>query len=163
MQGETTRKNSYGTALVLSVFMICATILVAIYMLSYLPKNDSSLQNTSFATTTITSSSTVLKDFSTTTKEKEEVVTLYDGISDAGFVQFAKEIIDVRCPFYVPDGATYRDCLSSWVAKMEQASLVEQVDEVHAYCEMFSKKFASQISFEMGELFSKCVLYRLSS
>lgn len=105
----------------------------------------------------------------TTTKETPKATTttsvpsnpLYNGITDVGFVSFASSVIDKKCPFYVPDGVTYHQCLSDWTEDLEKKSLPEQVDEVHAYCEMFSKKFADKVSFESSELFTKCAIYKL--
>ncbi len=86
---------------------------------------------------------------------------LYKGITDTGFVTFAHATIDKRCPFYEPNGVAYHECLSDWMSELEKKLLVEQVDEVHAYCEMFSKKYADSISFESSELFTKCSIYKL--
>jgi hypothetical protein len=87
--------------------------------------------------------------------------SLYAGITDVPFVTFATTVIDKRCPFYIPDGTTYRECLTDWVDELSKKLLVEQVDEVHAYCEMFSAKYADAISFESSELFTKCSIYKL--
>lgn len=102
------------------------------------------------------------------TIEDKKVVTttptesgLYKGITDSSFVSFALKTIDKRCPFYEPNGVVYHECLSDWVSQLEKNLLVEQIDEVHAYCEMFSKKYTDSISFESNELFTKCSIYKL--
>jgi hypothetical protein len=79
----------------------------------------------------------------------------------AGFVTFASIEIDKRCPFYKPDGVSYKQCLSDWVDELSKPLLVEQIDEVYAYCEVFSKKYSESISFEQSELFTKCSIYKL--
>jgi hypothetical protein len=101
------------------------------------------------------------------TPQKSEVVAtsstndIYKGITDAGFVTFASIEIDKRCPFYKPDGVSYKQCLSDWVDELSKPLLVEQIDEVYAYCEVFSKKYSESISFEQSELFTKCSIYKL--
>ncbi|MFA5131937.1 MAG: hypothetical protein WC444_01265 [Candidatus Paceibacterota bacterium] len=87
--------------------------------------------------------------------------TLYDSIPDKDFVNFAKTIIEPRCPFYVPNGITYRECLSDWEQGLEAKTLTEAVDEVHAYCTTFTKKYTDESSLEGQELFLKCAIYKL--
>ena len=88
---------------------------------------------------------------------------LYASIKEKDFVQFATTVIEKRCPFYKPDGVTYRGCLSDWEEELANKSMVEQVDEVHAYCSMFTKKYTDETSLEGTELFLKCSIYKLQS
>jgi hypothetical protein len=83
------------------------------------------------------------------------------GITEKDFVAFAQNTIEKRCPFYKPDGVTYRQCLSDWEQDLESKSLSEQADEVHAYCSTFTKKYVDEESLEGQELFLKCAIFKL--
>lgn len=85
----------------------------------------------------------------------------YSFIKENDFVQFAKNTIEKRCPFYKPDGATYRECLSDWEQSLEDKVLIEQADEVHAYCSTFTSKYVDDTSLEGSELFLKCSIFKL--
>lgn len=86
---------------------------------------------------------------------------LYSFIKEKDFKQFAETVIEKRCPFYKPDGVTYRECLSDWEQNLESKLLTEQVDEVHAYCSTFTKKYVEETSIEGTELFLKCSIFKL--
>lgn len=86
---------------------------------------------------------------------------LYSFIKEKDFTQFAETVIEKRCPFYKPDGVTYRECLSDWEQSLESKLLTEQVDEVHAYCSTFTKKYVDETSIEGTELFLKCSIFKL--
>ncbi len=86
---------------------------------------------------------------------------LYSSITDKDFVNFATSVIEKKCPFYKPDGVTYRTCLSDWEQSLEDKNMVEQNDEVHAYCSKFTNKYAEESSLEGQELFLKCAIYKL--
>jgi len=86
---------------------------------------------------------------------------LYVSIQEKDFVNFAITEIEKKCPFYKPDGVTYRGCLSDWEESLVSKSMVEQVDEVHAYCSNFTKRYADETSHEGTELFLKCSIYKL--
>jgi hypothetical protein len=83
------------------------------------------------------------------------------GITEKDFVTFAQNTIEPRCPFYKPDGATYRGCLGDWEQDLESKNLTEQNDEVHAYCSKFVAKYADEQSLEGQELFLKCAIFKL--
>lgn len=85
---------------------------------------------------------------------------LYASIKDEGFVAFATTIIEKRCPYYKPDGATYRECLGDWEQELANKLITEQQDEVHSYCSTFTVKYATETSFEGQELFLKCAIYK---
>lgn len=86
---------------------------------------------------------------------------LYSFIKEKDFKQFAETVIEKRCPFYKPDGVTYRECLSDWEQTLESKVLTEQADEVHAYCSTFTKKYVDETSLEGTELFLKCSIFKL--
>ncbi len=85
---------------------------------------------------------------------------LYASIDDKKFVQFATTTIEKKCPFYKPDGITYRACLSDWEQELEGKNLVEQNDEIHAYCSTFTQKYTDETSLAGQELFLKCAIYK---
>jgi hypothetical protein len=86
---------------------------------------------------------------------------LFATITEKDFVDYAQHVIESRCPFYRPDGTTYRTCLSDWEQDLESKVLVEQADEVHAYCSTFTNKYADESSLEGQELFLKCAIFKL--
>jgi hypothetical protein len=94
---------------------------------------------------------------------KEMQNTLYDSIIEKEFVNYAKDTIQKRCPFYEPDGVTYRQCLADWEQELADAVIPELTDEVHAYCSTFTAQYADETSLEGMELFLKCSIYKLSS
>ncbi|HCC05868.1 TPA: hypothetical protein DEP94_00665 [Candidatus Nomurabacteria bacterium] len=103
-------------------------------------------------------------DVSNYVKEQDADTTptdLYSSIKEKDFTQFAETTIEKRCPFYKPDGITYRECLSDWEQGLESKLLTEQVDEVHAYCSTFTKKYVDETSMEGTELFLKCSIFKL--
>lgn len=109
------------------------------------------------ATTTPATSTPVTKKAATTSIP----AGLYSFITEKDFVAFAQTAIERRCPFYKPDGATYRSCLSDWEQSLEATVLTEQADEVHAYCSTFTAKYVQESSPEGQELFLKCAIFKL--
>ena len=86
---------------------------------------------------------------------------LYASIQEKDFILFATTVIEKKCPFYKPDGITYRECLSDWEESLASKTITEQVDEIRAYCSMFTKKYTDETSLEGVELFLKCSIYKL--
>lgn len=82
-------------------------------------------------------------------------------IIEKDFVTFVQNTIGKKCPFYKPDGVTYRECLSEWEQDLETKNLSEQNDQVHAHCSTFTKKYADETSLEGQELFLMCAIYKL--
>ena len=85
---------------------------------------------------------------------------LYASITDKDFVNFATTVIEKRCPFYKPDGVTYRTCLSDWEQSLSDVVIVELTDEVHNYCSTFTREYTDETSLEGQELFLKCAIYK---
>ena len=86
---------------------------------------------------------------------------LYEAIEEKDFVSFAINSIEKKCPFYIPDGSTYRGCLYDWADELRAKSLPEQVDEVHNYCSLITEKYTDSNSLEGHEIFAKCVIFKL--
>lgn len=82
-------------------------------------------------------------------------------ILDAGFTRFVSTTLEARCPYYKPDGASYRECLSAWEQELGDKLRIEELDEVHAYCSTFTSAHADETSLEGMELFLKCSIYKL--
>lgn len=145
-----------------SIVIIFAMMIALSYGAYHLGvKRSSGTAKTFSATSTMYTSTPTVKE-SSSDYVTDAMKALYLGIDDDKFVNFATSVIDKKCPFYVPDGATYHECLSSWVMSLEGKELVEALVETRGYCEMFSKKYSEQISFQESELFSKCIIYTLS-
>ncbi len=84
-------------------------------------------------------------------------------VGDANFLSFFKETINPKCPFYEPDGATYRSCLIDWkdgllnVFNGGKTSL----NNAQSYCEEIDEKYPESLQGE--ELYLDCMIYKLSS
>lgn len=91
-------------------------------------------------------------------------IGIYSDISEKDFVDFASSTIEVKCPFYVPDGATYRECLASWVDELQQGRATESdINAINLYCEKFTKNYQSKQSLAASELFIKCTIFKLTN
>ena len=101
------------------------------------------------------------KTASSSNEMNNNTANLYSFIKEKDFTQFAETVIEKRCPFYKPDGVTYRECLADWDQELESKLLTEQVDEVHAYYSTFTKKYVDETSIEGTELFLKCSIFKL--
>ena len=100
----------------------------------------------------------------TTSKPAEATSTtsnvgIYGDIKEKDFALFASSTIDKQCPFYVPDGATYRECLSDWVTKIQSKASDEEITEVNNYCQTFTSKYEKDSSLAWSELYMKCVIF----
>jgi hypothetical protein len=150
------RQQTTANILRISIIILLIILIGVVSYSSFLKKAEQPQQ---IPSNTVTKKQQEIKQSkiitSSTTNE------LYSGITDSGFITFASTVIDKRCPFYKPDGVTYKECLATWIDELSKPLMVEQIDEVHAYCEVFSKKYADNISFEQSELFTKCVIYKL--
>ncbi|MDB5260332.1 MAG: hypothetical protein JWN37_563 [Candidatus Nomurabacteria bacterium] len=86
--------------------------------------------------------------------------SLNDSINDPEFVKFSNTAIESKCPFYKPDGITYRQCLSDWEEALSLKSPKDIQTKVHLSCEDFTKEYADAESLQGNELFLRCAIYR---
>lgn len=87
---------------------------------------------------------------------------IYFDIEEKDFVLFASSNIEKRCPFYVPDGSSYRECLSDWMNSIQLKAIDEEITEVNNYCQTFTAKYQDTQSLAGSELFMKCVIFTFS-
>lgn len=93
-----------------------------------------------------------------------QMVGIYSDINEKDFVLFASSTIETRCPFYVPDGVTYRECLAAWTEELQQGRATESdIKAINLYCETFTKNYQSKQSLASSELFIKCTLFKLTN
>jgi hypothetical protein len=85
---------------------------------------------------------------------------LYQSIDDADFVSYANTAIESRCPYYKPDGITYRQCLSDWEEELSGRISPNKQRSIHAYCGDFTAKYTDPESLQGLELFLKCAIYK---
>lgn len=135
--------------------LVSLLLLVIFFYFYHLSKNEITTNQDTKQEETNTETLNVLGIF------EDMNTTLMASIQEKDFVQSAQTSIEGRCPFYKPDGATYRECLSDWEQSLEAKVLVEQADEVHAYCSNFTKKYSDETSLEGQELFLKCSIFKL--
>lgn len=94
-------------------------------------------------------------------KKVQETSNSPEVLTSAKLSLFSSTTVEKRCPFYKPNGAEYRECLSTWVTELEKGLLVEQLDEVQNYCRNFIKNISDEDSNEGIELFLVCEIYTL--
>lgn len=87
---------------------------------------------------------------------------LYGYIQDAGFVAFAYNVIEKKCPFYSPNGAVYRECLTTWMEDLLSKLPPREQDAIEATCTTFAESYTDASSHAGGELFAKCTIYHAS-
>lgn len=81
--------------------------------------------------------------------------------SDPDFTSFALITFDGICPFYKPDGSTYRSCLWDFVENMRSKSTETEVQTAYDYCVDFVEKTGYE-NTAMKDLFLTCIAYKLS-
>ncbi|MCX6813220.1 MAG: hypothetical protein NTV77_01895 [Candidatus Azambacteria bacterium] len=92
----------------------------------------------------------------------EITLSAIEDVGDANFTSFFKEKINPKCPVYIPDGATYRECLFNWedgLLKVFKGSKTN-LDNIRNYCEGIGSKYPG--SLLEGDLFLSCMIYKLS-
>lgn len=89
-------------------------------------------------------------------------VRIISEIDDSSFISFALNELQQTCPFYEPDGATYRECLYDYVdsKKLETGATVSQVEAFSDYCLSIFTKYKDTLAGI--ELYQSCMAYKLS-
>ena len=103
-----------------------------------------------------------IKEATVGTSTQTEVASMYEDMTEKDFGVFASTVIEKRCPFYVPDGSTYRECLSDWMSTLQAKAIDEENTEVNNYCQTFTAKYQKEESLASSELFMKCVIFTFS-
>ncbi len=80
-------------------------------------------------------------------------------LDDPALVAYAQDVVEPRCPFYKPDGATYRACLVDLVTELKKGKDVNRVGTSEDFCTSLTKSYSGT---EAGELQLTCVAYQLS-
>ena len=103
-----------------------------------------------------------IKEATVATSTQTEIATMYEDMTEKDFAAFASTVIEKRCPFYVPDGSSYRECLSEWMNSLQSKAIDEENTEVNNYCQTFTTKYQKEESLASAELFMKCVIFTFS-
>lgn len=80
---------------------------------------------------------------------------------DELFASFVEVEIFKRCPYYLPDGLSYRSCLSDWEEELASKALPNSVDDARNYCAEYGEKNADAGSLAASELFLQCSIFVL--
>lgn len=84
-------------------------------------------------------------------------------VGNTAFTSFVLFDLQTACPFYVPNGVTYRDCMTAYIAK-EQADFKgtkTQIQQSENYCLGISKQYVDGI--EGTNLYQSCMAFKLSN
>lgn len=85
------------------------------------------------------------------------------GIEDREMANYIANVILVKCPFYEPDGVSYRECLINLREKAENnfRGSKTTLEVFGDYCHNIAKEYEG--SLVAGELWNQCMIYKLSS
>lgn len=108
-----------------------------------------------------------VSDITNSSPERETWMTddqyLYSKMSEKDFVAFASSTIDVKCPFYEPNGVSYRSCLYDWEESLLSGESQNSIEKINSYCETFTAKYEDLESAPGHELFTKCRIFKAST
>lgn len=84
-----------------------------------------------------------------------------DSLEDPAFSAFVYDTLDKQCPFYVPSGAGYRDCLWEAVYAAEGAYTKERPskEEIEDECQQLALHLGGLVA---GEVILSCRVFKLS-
>ncbi|MDO8513929.1 MAG: hypothetical protein Q7S50_00070 [bacterium] len=83
-------------------------------------------------------------------------------VGDPAFVEYVAGPLQEICPFYIPDGVTYRDCLSDLVerGKATYGGSKSNVVSSENYCQSISDQYTG---IETVNLYFSCMAYKLDA
>lgn len=81
-------------------------------------------------------------------------------VEDPEFYNYVVSELEPACPFYDPDGKTYRNCLVSLIKQHLSApkKSAEEVDAIKEYCNFISKPYMGEL--EATDLYNSCMVYK---
>ena len=84
-------------------------------------------------------------------------------VGDPAFVEYVAGPLQKICPFYVPDGVTYRDCLSNLVERGKAAygGNKSEITGFENYCQSISDQYNAGV--ESLNLYFSCMAYKLNA
>lgn len=87
-----------------------------------------------------------------------------EAFNDSGLMNFYENDLQKTCPYYVPDGSTYRDCLVTLEQK-EKSRVKNQsaISTADTYCSSGATKTADDTSLGYIDIYNTCMLYRLNT
>ena len=93
------------------------------------------------------------------TSSHEEAIS---GVGDPQFTEFYRSTINPKCPFYEPDGASYRGCLLDWESALRDGFHDKAAEKkITDYCLSISDQYDAGL--EATELNLECLIYKLTS
>jgi len=81
-----------------------------------------------------------------------------ENTEDEEFMAYTLGSLNERCPFYVPDGITYRECLSDYIDEIAVNTSAEKQLEIQVYCEEIAAYITGT---EYANLVPSCMAYHL--
>lgn len=108
------------------------------------------------------------EDFAEEIKEiknnyRNSYIASIDEIGDPNLTSFVLNDLQLACPYYEPDGATYRECLYDFVEgkKLETGATASQIEAFDDYCLSIFTKYKDTLADI--ELYQSCMAYKLSA
>lgn len=90
----------------------------------------------------------------------ETHVTAVMNVNDQAFTTYALGELNDICPFYKPDGVTYRKCLSDLIGKESEGKATTTVAAAEKYCTSVSEQYSG---IENANLYLSCTAYKLKA
>lgn len=135
--------------------VLAAIVLIGIAILFRIPQSDVSAEKESKQPDAeITEAGVVvLKVFA------EAHINAVINVGDPAFVAYVTGPLQKICPFYVPDGVTYRDCLNQLVERKKAAytGKKDDIDSFENYCQSISDQYTG---IETMNLYFSCMAYK---
>ena len=81
-------------------------------------------------------------------------------VGDPAFVEYVAGPLQKICPFYIPDGVSYRDCLGQIVEQGKVAYIgnKDDIDSFENFCQSISDPYTG---VETLNLYLSCMAYKL--
>ena len=142
--------------------VLLVVFVAAVYLLYYLPKYpDGQVANPNPVN--------VNSDEQTQKELNEQYLTVatkgfyeaIDGVHDPAFSAYSHSVLDTRCPFYKPDGASYRECL--WGLVEEKEAVYKKTSPSSKEIDDSCQAIASDLGgLQAGEIVLLCRAFKLS-
>lgn len=129
-------------------------VLVGIAILFRIPQSDVSTENENQLPDSEVMEATVRSTFA------EAHITAVINTGDPTFSAYVQGPLQELCPFYIPDGITYRECLNQLVTREKEAYIgnKDDIDSFENFCQSISDPYTG---VETLNLYLSCMAYKL--
>lgn len=80
---------------------------------------------------------------------------------DDDFLKYIHENLDIKCPFYQPDGVTYRMCLGEVLTDYEDKLFLDTkvLENIENYCTNMSEPYQPGVG--AYDIYTSCMIYKI--